>query len=59
MSALLQDMGADTFVQAPMMEKEDEKEEEKEEEKGDEDSSAVKSIGTSALLMMAALFFYF
>jgi hypothetical protein len=61
MSALLQDMGADTFVQAPssMMEKEEEKEEEKGEEKGEEDSSAAKSIGTSVLLMMAALFFYF
>ena len=49
LSALLQDMGADTAVQAPSMDVEDE-----------EDSSAVaKSIGTSALLMMAASFYYF
>jgi hypothetical protein len=49
MSALLQDMGADTFVQAPSMAVVDE-----------EDSSAVaKSLGTSTLLMMAALYSYF
>jgi hypothetical protein len=53
LSALLQDMGSDAFVQVPM---------EDDESMGgeDDDSSAVaKSIGTSALLMMASLFFYF
>jgi CubicO group peptidase (beta-lactamase class C family) len=58
MSALLQDMGSDTFVQAPQMDVV----EDEEEEEGSEDgtSSAVaKSIATSALFMMAALFFYF
>jgi CubicO group peptidase (beta-lactamase class C family) len=53
LSALLQDMGSDAFVQVPM-------EDDESMAGGDDDSSAVaKSIGTSALLMMASLFFYF
>jgi CubicO group peptidase (beta-lactamase class C family) len=43
MSALYQDMGADTSVEAP----------------SEKSSAVAKSIGTSALLMMGASFFYF
>jgi CubicO group peptidase (beta-lactamase class C family) len=49
MSALYQDMGADTSVQAPSITAKE----------GGTSSAVVKSIGTSALLMMGASVFYF
>jgi hypothetical protein len=55
-SALLQDMGSDTFLEAPSVEV---VEDDVEDGAADDSSAVAKSVGTSALLMMAALFFYF